>query len=578
MVEGQDYSKRIKTLLGSGKLFEARETVKDGLKRYPNQLDLLICATDVFRASGNCQKSLEYAELLITHHPNNWNGYGRSAKDLSFLKHFDKAQARIKEGLEKFPNQLDLLIFATDVFRESSNYQKSLKYAKLLVKYHPNNWISYERSAKDLIALKRFDEAETIIAKGIKLSKNPILNLLKVNLKNDLLNFENLKNNKIDSRYFKSIQKQNTFKSNNPKSFKDSYCILLRCRNYQEKSVQELADYFLNYTAKENIWFVHDSELEDVSLNLISITKFRKTMGIDWSIIERKGWLMGDLCYYAALNFGLFYNFYFLIEDDVRFCGNSFKLLLESVEKDKSDFLAAKLIEQSHKTYPWLKKYSYSHPGEKAIYGCLFPVSRASIDSIKYLFQRRIQEFKYFFENNEYTKSEGFKYFSNDEAFICNSIKNSFSYSINLLPENLFGRFFDLNAFFNTDHIKGDHVIHRYCSQIDQFNTKYRSRLNYFLLKDNSRVLDQTIPIIIETLEANNYSNHIFNLTLLIFKNYFESSKPSKTANLDYISPALKLLNKIKSYKKINISLSKQNRDNDIYIINNIKIIFTSYS
>ena len=42
-------------------------------------------------------------------------------------------------------------------------------------------------------------------------------------------------------------------------------------------------------------------------------------MGIDWSIIDKKGWLLGDLCYYASINFGLIYDFYFLIEDDVRF-------------------------------------------------------------------------------------------------------------------------------------------------------------------------------------------------------------------------------------------------------------------
>ena len=73
-------------------------------------------------------------------------------------------------------------------------------------------------------------------------------------------------------------------------------------------------------------------------------------MGIDWSIIDKKGWLLGDLCYYASINFGLTYDFYFLIEDDVRFCGNSFNLLLESVKNDKTDFLAAKLKEQSNKT------------------------------------------------------------------------------------------------------------------------------------------------------------------------------------------------------------------------------------
>ena len=178
------------------------------------------------------------------------------------------------------------MIFATDVFRASDNCQKSLEYAELLIKHHPNHWSGYERSAKDLIALKKFEEAEKIITKGIKVSNKPILQIIKENLKKDLVNLEKLKNIKIDFQYFKSIQKQNTFEKKYSKGNKNNYCILLRCKHYQEKSVQEVADYFLNYTPKENIWFVRDSELENVSLNLISVSKFRKSMGIAWRIID----------------------------------------------------------------------------------------------------------------------------------------------------------------------------------------------------------------------------------------------------------------------------------------------------
>ena len=66
-----------------------------------------------------------------------------------------------------------------------------------MVTHHSRNWISYERYAKDLIALKRFDEAEKIIVRGINVSNSPILKKLKENLKNDLLNFENLKTTRL---------------------------------------------------------------------------------------------------------------------------------------------------------------------------------------------------------------------------------------------------------------------------------------------------------------------------------------------------------------------------------------------
>ena len=58
MVVLKEYLKRIKTFLDSRKFPAAQQEVKNGLEKYPNQLDLLICATDVFRASGNYSKSL----------------------------------------------------------------------------------------------------------------------------------------------------------------------------------------------------------------------------------------------------------------------------------------------------------------------------------------------------------------------------------------------------------------------------------------------------------------------------------------------------------------------------------------
>ena len=97
------------------------------------------------------------------------------------------------------------------MFRASGNCQKSLEYGGLLVTHHSRNWISYERYAKDLIALKKFEEAEKIITKGIKVSNKPILQIIKENLKKDLVNLEKLKNIKIYFQNFQSIQKQNTF-------------------------------------------------------------------------------------------------------------------------------------------------------------------------------------------------------------------------------------------------------------------------------------------------------------------------------------------------------------------------------
>ena len=82
-------------------------------------------------------KSLEYSELLITHHPDKWQGYGRAAQDLVALKRFEKAQERIQAGLEELPNQLNLLTIATDVYRASGDREKSLEYSVKVVSSIP---------------------------------------------------------------------------------------------------------------------------------------------------------------------------------------------------------------------------------------------------------------------------------------------------------------------------------------------------------------------------------------------------------------------------------------------------------
>jgi tetratricopeptide (TPR) repeat protein len=133
----------------------------------PNQIRLLVTASDVYRALGNREKSLEYAEILIIHHPSDWNGYGKSAQDLMALKRFDEAQAKIKEGLEKMPNQIRLLVTASDVYRALGNREKSLEYAERLIIHHPGDWYGYGKSAEDLMALKRFDEAQAKLKDGL---------------------------------------------------------------------------------------------------------------------------------------------------------------------------------------------------------------------------------------------------------------------------------------------------------------------------------------------------------------------------------------------------------------------------
>ena len=174
MGDWKTFADKIKGLLESKNLSTAKGELATGLEKLPNQFNLLIIANDVYRASGDRQKSLDYAELLITHHPDSPPGYIRAAQDLIVIKRFKQAQTKIQKGLGKFPNQFNLLIIANDVHRASGDRSKSLEYAELLITHHPDNWNGYGRSTRDLVALMRFEEAQATIQSGLEKLPNQL--------------------------------------------------------------------------------------------------------------------------------------------------------------------------------------------------------------------------------------------------------------------------------------------------------------------------------------------------------------------------------------------------------------------
>ncbi len=147
---------------------QAKIKIREGLEKSPNQIKLLCIANQVFRASGDRKESLVFAESLIRQHPENWNGYARAAIDLKVLRRFDEAEIKIKVGLEKFPKKANLLFMAIDVYHASNNREKSLEIAQRLITFHPENWNSYARAAEDLLALKRFAQAQVHVQEGLE--------------------------------------------------------------------------------------------------------------------------------------------------------------------------------------------------------------------------------------------------------------------------------------------------------------------------------------------------------------------------------------------------------------------------
>ena len=156
----RSFASKSEALLKSNNIAKAQKKISAGLEKHPNQANLLCIAIQAFRASDKRQESLEFAELLITHHPTNWEGYARAAQDLVALKRFEEAQQHIRAGLIKLPNHANLLNIANAVFLASGNREKALEHAKLLITQHPGIWDGYEDTAKALIALKQFEDLE----------------------------------------------------------------------------------------------------------------------------------------------------------------------------------------------------------------------------------------------------------------------------------------------------------------------------------------------------------------------------------------------------------------------------------
>ena len=91
-IRASDYVDRARELITLRQYDVAIDIVETALARFPNYVNLLTMMTDIYRASGDRKKSLEYANSLIRHHPERPSGYIRAAEDEIALKEYNKAE------------------------------------------------------------------------------------------------------------------------------------------------------------------------------------------------------------------------------------------------------------------------------------------------------------------------------------------------------------------------------------------------------------------------------------------------------------------------------------------------------
>lgn len=156
-----------KSLTALERYEEAEEVIKLGLKKVPNQKNLISLLSALSRRSGEVEKSLEYSKKLIEISPENVGNYGQAARDLCSLERFEEAQKQINDGLSKFPNNRYLLTIASDIYRTSGQHKEALQFSEQLAEKYPEELRSYPRVVQNLISLERYEQAKERISEGL---------------------------------------------------------------------------------------------------------------------------------------------------------------------------------------------------------------------------------------------------------------------------------------------------------------------------------------------------------------------------------------------------------------------------
>ena len=153
---------------------EAQEQIEAGLRKIPNHFRLLIVANNVFSGSGNCEKFLQYSEILLAHYPGSSYGYIYLAQALRQCDRFTEAIEVIDEGLNLFPSNESILLEAVDACIQFGSYQKALTHCIQLSKISNNIYVCSQKLIHIYIVLNRFDLAEEVLLHAGKfLSEGP---------------------------------------------------------------------------------------------------------------------------------------------------------------------------------------------------------------------------------------------------------------------------------------------------------------------------------------------------------------------------------------------------------------------
>ncbi|MDS9468584.1 hypothetical protein RGQ15_13525 [Paracoccus sp. MBLB3053] len=151
-----------------------------------------------------------------------------------------------------------------------------------------------------------------------------------------------------------------------------------------------------------------DQELQLVEGNtLLAGGKFLAKCGLTY--FPKVGWQCGDFAYYAARSALPNYDYYWMIEPDVRITYNDDGGFFRLFEATTADYLGSNFGRRPP-SWGWHKSVARSVNGN--VYGATFPISRSSARLLDFLTLRRAE----YCQEYKYNPSDP-KEFANDEAF-----------------------------------------------------------------------------------------------------------------------------------------------------------------
>lgn len=156
----------LRELMAQARWDDAKAVVDVGMRHHHSAARLIRLARDVNRLSGNISDSLGWAISLDELGCSGAEDERKFVEMLLLSGDSGGAHKRIRDAIEKYPDDKWLLNLASDVCRVMADRTGSLSYAKKLMHSHPGSWAGYQRAATDLVAIDRCEEACRIIEQG----------------------------------------------------------------------------------------------------------------------------------------------------------------------------------------------------------------------------------------------------------------------------------------------------------------------------------------------------------------------------------------------------------------------------